>query len=206
MIKAVFFDFDGVLTVEATGATSIVNYVSKETGIEKELFENEYRRFNPGLLLGKTTHAQIWGDLCAALDHQIPYQVLVDSFLDTELDTRVISLAETMKSTRYKIGIITDNKADRMKAISDLHRLDELFDVICVSAALGHTKSGKEIFLEAAGKAGVSPEEAVFIDNSPENLTAPRALGMKVIHFDHDERDHGKLVAQLARLGIKIQV
>ena len=205
MIKVVFFDFDGVLTMEATGTTSIVNYVSVKTGVDEGLFEREYRKFNPDLLSGKVAHDQIWGDLCEALDRHIPFQVLVDSFLNTVLDTRIVSLAERIKSMGYKVGVITDNKSDRMEAISDLHRFEELFDVICVSATLGLTKSGKEIFLEAAREAGVSPEEAVFIDNSPKNLTAPRELGMSVIHFDHEKRDHDELIAQLEGVGIEIR-
>ena len=205
MIKAIFFDFDGVLTIEATGTTSIVNYVSTKTGIDKELFNKEYRKFNQDLLLGKVIHEQIWDDLCEALNQQIPFQVLVDSFLNTELDNRVISLVRRIKSMGYKVGMITDNKTDRIKAISDLHKLDELFDVICISASLGLSKSGKQIFLEATRKAGVSPLEAVFIDNSPENLIIPRDLGLSIIHFDHNERDYDKLIAQLEGVGVKIK-
>lgn len=205
VIKAVFFDFDGVLTIDATGTTSIVNYISEKTGIDKELFNTEYRKFNADLLMGYVTHKQIWGDLCNALDHQIPDQVLLDCFLNTTLDPQMIELAKRVKSQGYKVGMITDNKTDRINTISEKHQFDTLFDTICVSAALGVSKSGKDIFMEAMRKADVSAEECVFIDNTPKNLEIPAKMGMSVIHYDHDKRDFEVLTAQLRELGVRIE-
>lgn len=37
MIKAVLFDFDGVLTTDATGSQSICNYICKETGVDNAI-------------------------------------------------------------------------------------------------------------------------------------------------------------------------
>lgn len=203
MIKAVFFDFDGVITIEATGTSSIVNVISSKTGIDKDLFNKEYRKYNPDLLSGKVTHKEIWNTLCESLNRKIPYKILTDSFLNTALDSNIISLARRMKFIGYKVGMITDNKTDRIKVISELHKFDELFDVICVSASLGMSKTSKGIFLKACRDAEVSPEEAVFIDNNPKNLTAPKEIGIHVIHFDHDERDYDNLIKQLESIGIK---
>lgn len=202
MIKAVFFDFDGVLTLDATGTTSIVKYISARTGIDKELFNTEYRRFNKDLLLGVTTHDKIWGKLCYALNQEIPEQVLIDSFLNTPLDHKMFTLARELKSLGYKVGMITDNKADRIKAISDANSFDELFDVVSVSASVGLSKSGKEIFWDAIRKIGVDAEESLFIDNNPKNLVVPVELGMSIIQFDHDERDYDRLFDQLRREGV----
>lgn len=204
MIKAVFFDFDGVLTLDATGTTSIVNYITAKVDIDKESFNKEYRKFNRDLLSGIKTHDMIWGDLCRALNREIPKEVLADSFTHTPMDFRMIALAEELKSQGYKLGVITDNKADRIEAISAQWNLDELFDVISVSASVGSSKSGKEIFLDAMGRVGAEAEECVFIDNNPKNLLIPEELGMSVIHFDHDRRDYGGLINQLLSEGVKI--
>lgn len=204
MIKAVFFDFDGVLTLDATGTTSIVNYISAKMDIDKESFNKEYRKFNKDLLLGITTHDLIWEDLCQALNREIPKIVLLDSFIHTHLDNQMIALAKGIKSQGYKLGMITDNKADRIKAISDQCNFDKLFDVISVSASVGSSKSGKEIFWDTMGKVGAKAEECIFIDNNPKNLLIPEELGMSVIHFDHDKRDYDRLVIQLHDEGVKI--
>lgn len=39
MIKAILFDFDGVLTTDRTGSLSICNYICKKTGIDLELLK-----------------------------------------------------------------------------------------------------------------------------------------------------------------------
>ena len=204
MIKAVFFDFDGVLTIEATGTTSIVNYITEKTGIDKTLFNAEYRKFNADLLMGYVTHESIWGDLCNALNQEIPIEVLIDSFLDTELDTEMLEYAKRAQAKGYRVGVITDNKADRIQTISDRHGFDEIFNPICVSASIGASKSGADIFMEALRKVDAEPEECVFIDNNQDNLVVPEELGMHVIHFDHDKRDHNELLAQLRKLGVEI--
>lgn len=42
MIKAILFDFDGVLMIDATGSQSICNYICKKTGLGAEEFKKYY--------------------------------------------------------------------------------------------------------------------------------------------------------------------
>ncbi|NOW90048.1 beta-phosphoglucomutase-like phosphatase (HAD superfamily) [Clostridium beijerinckii] len=37
MIKAILFDFDGVLTTDATGSLWICNYICKKTGLDMQM-------------------------------------------------------------------------------------------------------------------------------------------------------------------------
>ena len=54
-IKAILFDYDGVMTIDKTGTESICNYISNTLGIDKNVFEKEYRKYNKDLLYGKPT-------------------------------------------------------------------------------------------------------------------------------------------------------
>lgn len=80
MIKAVLFDFDGVLTIEKTGSAAIAKYIAKRCGLPAEQVRSCYRRYNQALLLGETTHAEIWPAFCEALGQSLDYQLLTDSF------------------------------------------------------------------------------------------------------------------------------
>ncbi len=80
MIKAVLFDFDGVLTIEKTGSAAITKYIAKRCGLPAEQVRSCYRRYNQALLLGETTHAEIWPAFCEALGQSLDYQLLTDSF------------------------------------------------------------------------------------------------------------------------------
>ncbi len=55
MIKAILFDFDGVLTIDKTGSQSIIKYLARITGISKDALKREYYKYNKDLLYGEIT-------------------------------------------------------------------------------------------------------------------------------------------------------
>lgn len=114
MIKAVLFDFDGVLTIEKTGSAAITKYIAKRCGLPAEQVRSCYRRYNQALLLGETTHAEIWPAFCEALGQSLDYQLLTDSFRATELDADMLCLLRQLR-TEYRIALVTDNKSDRIR-------------------------------------------------------------------------------------------
>ena len=63
--------------------------------------------------------------------------------------------------------------------------VDGMFDVVVLSGREGVRKPDPEIFLRAAGRAAVRPEESVFVDDIPANVEGARAVGMTaVLHRD----------------------
>lgn len=145
MIKAVLFDFDGVLTIEKTGSAAITKYIAKRCGLPAEQMRSCYRRYNQALLLGETTHAEIWPAFCEALGQSLDYQLLTDSFRATELDADMLHLLRQLR-TEYRIALVTDNKSDRIRTILECNNLDDLFDAVAVSAELGSGKTDRRIF------------------------------------------------------------
>ena len=204
MIKAVLFDYDGVMTLEKTGSGSVCNYISKHTGIDKSIFENEYRKYNKELSIGKISHIDMWDELCKNLNKNIPIDILYDSFTNTPIDAEMHELVLKIKNQGIKTGLITDNKVDRMEYIDKKYHLKKYFDIISISAALGFGKETDKIFLETLKKAGIKPEESIFIDNQEQNLIIPKNMGIKTIHFDDKERDIKKLRNELEKYGIPI--
>lgn len=110
MIKAILFDFDGVLTTDATGSESICNYICMKTGLNIKIFEKEYFKYNDDLLYGKTTHEEIWKNLCEGLNTQIDMNILYESFINTPIDNQMMKLIDGLKKQNYKVGMVTDNK------------------------------------------------------------------------------------------------
>ena len=97
MIKAILFDFDGVITIDKTGSKTICNYISSVMNIDLQLFTKEYRKFNEQLLIGVINHKDIWSNLCESVGVNIPYRVLIESFQNTKIDNRIIVLLEKLK-------------------------------------------------------------------------------------------------------------
>ena len=200
LVKAVLFDFDGVLTTDKTGSLTTTRYLSERTGIELSRVQSAFRRFNAELTLGKTTHEQVWDSICRDLGQKLSLDLLKEAFESTPLNERMLAIAKELRS-RYSVGIITDNKKDRIDLLKKVHKLSSLFDPIAVSAEIGIGKDSPKIFLEVLHRLGVNPHECIFIDNSRENLIAPSALGVKTIYFDDEQQDFNALLEALKAHG-----
>lgn len=196
MIKAVLFDFDGVLTIDKTGSATITNYISDTCGIPLENVKSCYYKFNKQLLLGETTHQEIWEDFCQSLGQDIDYNILLDSFRFTRLDEKMIALVQKLKE-RYLIGMVTDNKCDRISTILDYKGLNPYFDVVAISACVHSGKDSHRIFEYVLNTLNVSASECVFIDNTEKNLVVPNQMGMSTILYDDDNRDFEEFVSKL---------
>jgi len=121
--------------------------------------------------------------VCAALGTGLPIEALEVAFQETPMNLRMLELARHLRA-RHCVGIITDNKADRIDFLRKQHGLAEWFDPIVVSAEVGSGEDHTAIFERALTLVGASPAECIFIDNTEDNLVVPSALGMWTLHFD----------------------
>ena len=198
-MKAILLDFDGVLTIDKYGSDSILRYLAENTPISIDILKKEYYKINRGLLNGEYTHKEIWSDYCTNVGYDIDFQVLVDSFINTPLDWDMISLVRELKN-KYKIGMITDNKVDRITEILKYHNLTDLFDTVTISAECKCGKSDRKIFDITLETLGVKPNDCVFVDNSQKNLVVPQELEIHTILFDDEKRDIDEFKKQLYKL------
>ena len=195
MVKAVFFDYDGVLTRDKTGSLTMNRFLSARTGIPFDRVRQALQKHNRALNEGDASYADVWPAVCAELARDVPLDLVIEAFESTPLNDDMFSLARGLKD-RCFVGIITDNKKERINHLKQYQRLPDVFDPIVVSAEVRCTKANPRIFELALACLRVNPAESVFIDNTPDNFVAPAALGMKTVHFDDEKND----VAGLARL------
>lgn len=203
MIKAILFDYDGVLTLDKTGALTTNRYLSKATGLQFDAVEKAFGVYNADLNLGRITYHDIWKAVCEDLQFDINISLLEQAFLSTPLNDELIALARKLKAD-YAVGIITDNKRDRIDCLRKAQGLDSLFDPIIVSAEQGESKQNAAIFQHALRYLGVEPAEVVFLDNTPSNLVAPRVLGMHTVFHDDVLNDVQGTIAKLGDLGVHV--
>lgn len=187
-IKAILFDFDGVLTIDKTGSFTITNYIAEKSGIPLELIKSCYYKYNKGLLYGEITHEDMWSDFCRDVGKELDYHILTDSFINTALDEKMIDLVKELKKN-YLIGMVTDNKGDRIETVLKSRKLEEYFDVVAVSAKVHSGKDNEDIFNYVLNNLNVKASECLFIDNTSKNLIVPEQMGMQTILFDDENRD-----------------
>jgi putative hydrolase of the HAD superfamily len=187
-IRAIFFDYDGVLTTDKTGSISTCRHISQQTGLPLSEVLAAFRAHNLELTTGRRSHADVWPAICAVLGRKMSMDLLVEAFDSTPTNLEMNALARQLKRS-HSVGIITDNKSDRIRRLRATQRLDEVFRPIVVSADVGCTKEDERIFRIALEQAGVEAGESIFIDNSRSNLAAAEAVGMHTIWFDDNAND-----------------
>ncbi len=67
---------------------------------------------------------------------------------------------------------------------------DELFDGVVISAEEGMRKPSRRMYELGAQRAGVAPEQAVYVDDLPFNLKPADELGMATIHHTERRAEH----------------
>jgi HAD superfamily hydrolase (TIGR01509 family) len=201
LIKAVFFDYDGVLTTDKTGSLTTNRYLSQAAGIDLSRIETAFSRCSRDLTLGKATYAQIWQQFCSELGRDLSINILYEAFESTPVNAGMFSLARELKAG-YFVGIITDNKKERIDHLKKTQNLETLFRPIVVSAEVGTNKESTAIFLHALNCTAVTAEESIFIDNNRENLVAPSALGFRTVFHADATNDIAALASTLKTLGV----
>ncbi|TFZ03970.1 HAD family hydrolase [Ramlibacter humi] len=193
-IACVFFDYDGVLTTDRTGSLTTCRYLSRAAGIPLDRVRAAFAVHNEALTLGHITHDQVWPDICAALGRAIPIGTLEEAFDSTPANGAMFELARALQC---RVGILTDNKADRMRRLRATQGLDRTFDPIVVSAEAGMSKSSPGFFEHALRLAAAAAHETVFIDNDRGNVDTAAGLGIHAVHFDDAVNDIQGLVRRL---------
>lgn len=197
-LKAIFFDFGGTLdlypeviedSISAAGKMldilSSAGICLKERFSSEEFYRfvreryNEYRKWKNETLI-ELSEMDVWKNyiLSGEFRRELLGQDTVRELtylVDNGFHTRSVrpearkALGE-LKSFGLITGIIS-NVLSSVQVQRDLvsYGLESFFDPVITSADFGRIKPHSSIFMHAAAVAGVRPEEAVYIGNSPRN-------------------------------------
>ena len=181
MIRAIIFDFAGVVMEEGYW-----NWLAKyvlDLPARRDLFMDLSHKIDRNLI----SHDAFLGIL--AKESGMTSDV-VFSTLDREFVIRphMVDLIRDLKK-HYKVGLLSNFPKDWLPKILASHDLSYLFDSLTISAELGSdiAKPDSAIYLDALGKLGVLPQEAVFVDDREVNVSGAEAVGMQGIFFSSYE-------------------
>lgn len=191
-IKAVLWDFGGVIL---TSPFEAFRRYESENGLPADFIRgvnsrnphgNAWARFERGEI-----DAEAFGDLflaeSTALGHALHGREILPLISGT-LRPRMVAALRQVKS-RYKIACLTNNmplghgpgmalQADRAAAIAEVMTL---FDAVVESSKIGIRKPEPGFYLKACDMLGITPEQAVFLDDLGINLKPAAAMGMRTI-------------------------
>ena len=183
MIKTIFFDFDGVLTLDRTGNAVTAKHLSQILKMPAEEVAIQWKKAYADLDETGAPVEEAWERLCKNLGVNLERSVLYDGFASVRIDNRALNLIKNLRQ-KYTVGLISDNNRERYEFLDNKIGIAKHFDFTSVSCYVHATKSEPKIFEDALKKCGNKPEDCIFIDNKASNLETAAKLGIKTILYD----------------------
>ena len=184
MIKAIIFDFGRVITAQKP--LSLFRSYEIELGLDPDtvnsiMFDSQAWQ---DALLGRKTTEEFWHLIGPELGLNTADEV--NRFrrryhADEAINEAVLDLIRKLRG-RYKLAILSNAPPDLTRWLADWEMRD-LFEVVFCSGDEGMIKPDPAAFKLTLERLGVEPGEAVFIDDTPENVEAARKLGIQGIIF-----------------------
>ncbi|MFN8034471.1 MAG: HAD family phosphatase [Acidimicrobiia bacterium] len=98
----------------------------------------------------------------------------------------VVHKIRDLRAGGYRVGLLTNNVAEWGAHWRATFPVDELFEVVVDSSAVGLRKPDPRIYRLTCEQLGVDPRSTAFVDDNHDNVAAARALGMTGVHFGAD--------------------
>ena len=186
-IKAVLFDFGGVLAEEGFSNGLQALATEQNLGIEDMTAEGMRAVYDSGYVLGKGSEAEFWALMRARTglsgdDAELTAR-MIDGFV---IRPWMLELVARLKTRGYITAILSDQTdwLDRLEARYHFYRY---FDRVYNSYYLGKGKQDPTQFSDVASDLGLPPSHLLFIDDSPHNVAMARAAGMQAIVYTDRE-------------------
>jgi putative hydrolase of the HAD superfamily len=108
-----------------------------------------------------------------------------------------------LKARGLRIGLLTNNVKEFGDNWRAMFPIDELCEEVVDSSHVGMRKPDREIYALTCERMKITPEEAIFVDDNADNITAARAYGMEAVHFLEPVSALDEIEAILERRGVK---
>lgn len=205
-IKAVFFDFGGVLLQHMDGIDHAA--IEERFGLPPRTLmhvlyrESRYVDFQVGACSEDEWRASIRAAAVERLGQGLANEVL-SAYEQAErpLNPHMMDLVARLRGAGYRTAIISNTipgLMDRLKA--EKPEMLPLFDLFVGSGDLKIAKPDPGIFHHALDSLGVAPGASVFTDDNKAYAEAARAVGMHGFHFTGYEQ----FAADLRSVGVAV--
>ena len=188
-IKAVIFDFGRVISSQKP--ESLFRTYEDDLGLAPDtinqiMFESQAWQ---DAEVGRISAKKFWHMIGPALG--LESREIIDVFRKRyhaaeSIDRGVLSLIRQLQG-RYKLAVLSNSPPGLAKWLSAWGIFD-LFDVVYCSGDEGMIKPDPAVYNSTLNRLGVSPQEAVFIDDTIGHVRAAQSLGLHGIEFTNAEQ------------------
>jgi putative hydrolase of the HAD superfamily len=137
---------------------------------------------------GKLSEAEFFRRLCARhaeagnppIDPERARQLVFAE--RAEASAAMVDTVRQLREAGFRTALLTNNAREWEPMWRSLIPVDELFDVVVDSSAVGLRKPDPRIYELTCSRLGLPPSECIFVDDLECNVDAAAALGMETVH------------------------
>ena len=192
MIKAIVFDFDGLIIDTETPAYEAFRDVFEEYGVELSLeaysqcIGTSFAVFNPFNYLDECMGRKMDRDVVGRQVDKRHHKLL-------ELATLrpgVIDYLAHARELKLSIGLATSSPLSWITPYFDRFELHKYFDSITTADEVAKVKPDPELYLKSLVKLGVAGAETIAFEDSLNGLKAAKAAGLHCVVVPNPSTQH----------------
>lgn len=186
MLQAVIFDMDGVIVDSESRHEEAFLDTLEQVGYE-EKHGMDFSRY-----VGRSDR-ELWDDFAALhptgpspreLLEMKTRRVIEILRRDQPVFPGLPELVAALSSS-FRLGLASGSEREIVEAVLDLSGLRPFFPVVVTCGEVARGKPEPDIFLEAARRLGIAPEDCWVIEDSQPGISAGLAAGMRVVAIDN---------------------
>lgn len=197
MIKTIFFDWGNTLIQYTENLEEKMDRLLGPHNLNWESFYPYWRNFYYLRSKGDIKNDQ---DMFLQINRVLQKEIPLNEVRDTRLDCSVIlkKNIEVVKNLKfkkgYKVGLLSNGIKEWIERKLEKNKINNLFDAVIVSSAVGVRKPNAEIYYVAIKSVSAKPEETIFIsDELCDDLVAAKGCGMKTIWYVANSKNKYKI-------------
>ncbi len=201
MIKAIVFDFGGVIHLNDEG--NILEHIARFVGVPIDEFRRAYHERNHLTNVQNMPWEDVAIEVVRVFDKNPATEKHVREMVRRHdakryINTDLLTLFPVLRRSGLKVAILSNATTELRKRLEE-NGISQLVDEIIISSEIGFQKPHKEAFDAVFKKLGVRPGEVIFVDDTSKSLEKAVEIGYLPILFT--DNDH--LKADLRKAGIR---
>lgn len=195
-ISFIYFDVGGVFL----DWRNVFTTPARDNGVTQKEITDIFEKYGKAITTGKISSDEFW-QLCRK-ELNIPggkdYNFL-DAWISDYIPNKFIYDLASSLGRRYQLGIISNIYQGMYQKLVQKRIIPEgIFTETILSCDVHMRKPDREIYNLAQQRAGVTPQEILFIDDSESSLIIPKELGWET--FLYNTKNYNKTNSKLRAL------
>jgi putative hydrolase of the HAD superfamily len=185
-LRAVLFDADGVLQHMRVEWRETIGEQSGEDGHDAERLLNAIAHAEKPTMTGEVDLAHSLTRVIDDHDADLEAEDVIDAWHQIETDPGMLEGVRSLAGRGLILALTTNQSPPRARWMRANLPYGELFDAHFYSCELGLAKPDPAYFTHVLDTLGLEPQQALFMDDTRENVEAAAALGIRAELFARD--------------------